>query len=145
MKQNEEKKVKDELIMPRCTFCGQAIIADREFIDKKDAEHYVTMHCKCAAAQGYQEKERMKEERRRAEGRLRDGIESLGKFCEEKRHFLDEESKKMLFAVGKEVVKGHIDSVTIKIGSIRVAMRLDNAGRLIFKRNYTESDSVCVL
>ena len=103
------------------------------------------MHCKCKGAQGYQEKERMKEERRRAEQSLRDGIDALGQFCESKRHFLHEDSRKMLFSVGMEVVRGHIDSVSVKLGSIKVSVKLDNDGKLFFKKNYTETDSVRIL
>lgn len=142
---NTSKKTQEELVMPRCAFCGQAIIADREFIDSKDAEHYATMHCKCKGAQSYQEKERMKEERRRAEQALRDGIDALARFCESKGHFLHEDSRKMLFSVGLEVVKGHIDSVSVKLGSIKVSVKLDSDGKLFFKKNYTETDSVRVL
>ena len=144
---NKSKKTedRDELVMPRCPFCGQAIIADREIIDKKDAENYAAMHCKCKGAEGYREKERMKEERRRAEQALRDGIDALGRFCDGKRHFLHEDSRKMLFSVGMEVVWGHIDSVTVKLGSIKVSVKLDNDGKLFFKKNYTETDSVRVL
>ena len=93
----------------------------------------------------YRGKERMKEERRRAEQALRDGIDVLGRFCEGKGHFLHEDSRKMLFSVGMEVVRGHIDSVSVKLGSIKVSVKLDNDGKLFFKKNYTETDSVRVL
>ncbi len=43
MNKSKKTEVQDELVMPRCPFCGQAIIADRELVDKKDAEHYAIM------------------------------------------------------------------------------------------------------
>ena len=42
-------------------------------------------------------------------------------------------------------MRGHIDSVSVKLGSIKVSVKLDNDGKLFFKKNYTETDSVRVL
>ena len=53
MNKSKKAEAREELVMPRCPFCGQAIIADREIIDKKDAEDYAAMHCKCNGAEGY--------------------------------------------------------------------------------------------
>lgn len=45
MNKSKKAEIREELVMPRCPFCGQAIIADRELVDKKDAEHYAIMLC----------------------------------------------------------------------------------------------------
>ena len=52
MNKSKKTEVQDEFVMPRYPFCGQAIIADRELVDKKDAEHYAIMHaCRLAVFQ----------------------------------------------------------------------------------------------
>lgn len=142
-----DKKQQDQknIAMPQCLFCGQAIIADRKFSDAEEAAHYATMMCKCDMARKYQENERMEQERKRAETMLRESIQDFSAFCEERGHFLRTEGKGLLFDAGILVVKGIVDSVTVKIGSIRIAIRLDANGNLFFKKNYSYSDAVKVL
>lgn len=124
-----------------CKFCGTLIIPDKDFENKEDAEHYGTMHCKCSDAIDYQREFEEKQKREKNIKRIEKATESVELFCRTKGFYFNEEMRTVIMKIAENVLDEYFDNASFKFGQIKLSISKNSKGVLIFKKNYSETNS----
>lgn len=128
-------------MLVQCKFCGFQIIADRNFLNEEDASHYATMHCGCTDAVKYQREHEEKEKRDKNRKRIENATSSIESFCKTKGFYFTEEMREVILQLAERVLDNFFDSATVKFGQIKISVSKNAKGVMVFKRNYSETNS----
>ena len=127
-------------MIAKCKFCDFQIIADRSFKTAEDAAEYATLHCNCADAIQYKEEKEEREKREKNIKRIHSAINSTAQYCKAKGVVFMEEPSAVFEKSAICVLDGFFDSISFKIGQIKITISKNSKGVLVFKKNYSETN-----
>ena len=137
MQENENRD--EELLLPRCKFCGKQMIAEQKLKTLEDADHYAAMHCDCEMAKEYQEQVKKEKEQETNRKKIREAGNDFAVYCKKKLYMFDEETEDLLICAGEFVLNGKIESIAVDIYGVKISIKMSAKGKLKFKRIYKES------
>lgn len=89
----------------------------------------------------YQREHEEKEKRDKNRKRIENATSSIESFCKTKGFYFTEEMREVILQLAERVLDNFFDSATVKFGQIKISVSKNAKGVMVFKRNYSETNS----
>lgn len=127
---------------PTCCYCGKQTIPTAKYESDAIADEAATMACDCAGAREYRYKKEQAEKREKNIEKLKQGIDDIVEYCENRNINITDELRSVLVNAGIAVIDAHVGSAQLKFARATVSVSKNGKGVVIIKVAYADGAQI---